>query len=41
MGEWEREVTVEEKRAWSMLVVAIASYAAYLWVVLSRPRRCR
>lgn len=37
MGEWEREVTVEEKRAWSMLVVAVASYAAYLWVVLSRP----
>lgn len=30
-------VAVEEKRAWSMLVVAVGSYAAYLWVVLGRP----
>lgn len=31
------DVAVEEKRAWSMLVVAVGSYAAYLWVVLGRP----
>ncbi|MFI6144625.1 hypothetical protein [Streptomyces sp. NPDC051109] len=30
-------MAVEEKRAWSMLVVAIGSYALYLWVVLERP----
>ncbi|MEU9234254.1 hypothetical protein [Streptomyces subrutilus] len=30
-------MAVEEKRAWSMLVVAVVSYAAYLWVVLGRP----
>ncbi|MFD7256758.1 hypothetical protein [Streptomyces sp. NPDC059874] len=30
-------MAVEEKRAWSMLVVAIGSYAVYLWLVLGRP----
>ncbi|MGW7002666.1 hypothetical protein ACWGCW_07520 [Streptomyces sp. NPDC054933] len=30
-------MAVEEKRAWIMLVVTIASYAAYLTVVLGRP----
>ncbi|MFF4101846.1 hypothetical protein [Streptomyces sp. NPDC001903] len=30
-------MAVEEKRAWSMLVVAIGSYATYLWWVLDRP----
>ncbi|MFI5666004.1 hypothetical protein [Streptomyces sp. NPDC051704] len=30
-------MAVEEKRAWSMLVVAIGSYATYLWFVLERP----
>ncbi|WP_327280509.1 MULTISPECIES: hypothetical protein [unclassified Streptomyces] len=30
-------MAVEEKRAWSMLVVAVGSYATYLWVVLERP----
>ncbi|MGW0390659.1 hypothetical protein ACWDYJ_07130 [Streptomyces sp. NPDC003042] len=30
-------MAVEEKRAWIMLVVAVASYAVYLWVVLERP----
>ncbi|MGW7101630.1 hypothetical protein [Streptomyces sp. NPDC054838] len=29
-------MAVEEKRAWSMLVIAAGSYAAYLWVVLGR-----
>ncbi|MFF3327024.1 hypothetical protein [Streptomyces sp. NPDC002889] len=30
-------MAVEEKRAWIMLLVAIASYATYLAVVLGRP----
>ncbi|MEU9375360.1 hypothetical protein AB0D94_16500 [Streptomyces sp. NPDC048255] len=30
-------MAAEEKRAWIMLVVAIASYATYLGVVLGRP----
>ncbi|MFB7055720.1 hypothetical protein ACFCXT_21655 [Streptomyces vinaceus] len=30
-------MAVEEKRAWSMLVVAIGPYAIYLWFVLERP----
>ncbi|MCX5380800.1 hypothetical protein [Streptomyces sp. NBC_00091] len=30
-------MAVEEKRAWIMLVVAVVSYAAYLWAVLERP----
>ena len=30
-------VAVEEKRAWIMLVVAVTSYAVYLWWVLERP----
>ncbi|MEU9027201.1 hypothetical protein AB0D46_06630 [Streptomyces sp. NPDC048383] len=30
-------MAVEEKRAWIMLVVAVTSYAAYLWWVLARP----
>ncbi|MEU6894777.1 hypothetical protein ABZ934_23775 [Streptomyces sp. NPDC046557] len=29
-------MAVEEKRAWSMLVIAAGSYAVYLWVVLGR-----
>lgn len=30
-------MAAEEKRAWSMLVLAIGSYAIYLWFVLERP----
>ncbi|WP_328923942.1 hypothetical protein OG429_04395 [Streptomyces sp. NBC_00190] len=30
-------MAVEEKRAWSMLMCALGSYAVYLWVVLGRP----
>ncbi|MFB7463553.1 hypothetical protein ACFCZ1_08595 [Streptomyces sp. NPDC056224] len=30
-------MAVEEKRAWSMLVTALGSYAVYLCVVLGRP----
>ncbi|MEU9303406.1 hypothetical protein [Streptomyces sp. NPDC048269] len=30
-------MAIEEKRAWSMLVAAVGSYAVYLWIVLGRP----